>query len=63
MTLQGAQGARFAVQQQRGGQINGMANVGVNWSTEQTQLRFSAWKWQEDGDKDKGLTLDFSLRF
>ncbi|EGZ3935438.1 autotransporter domain-containing protein [Salmonella enterica subsp. enterica serovar Albuquerque] len=63
VTLQGAQGARFAVQQQRGGQINGMANVGVNWSTEQTQLRFSAWKWQEDGDKDKGLTLDFSLRF
>lgn len=63
-TLQGAEGVAFSTDDgQRGGGINGLADVGVNYTTANSNLSFNTYYWQEDGLRDKGLMLNYNYRF
>ncbi|MNF15882.1 hypothetical protein D3C80_2186670 [compost metagenome] len=48
---------------QQGGGINGLAQVGVSYNSENTSLGIDAYNWQEDGASDKGLNVNFKMRF
>ncbi|EEH9253009.1 autotransporter adhesin BigA, partial [Salmonella enterica] len=58
-SLQGAAGQSFGVDDgQKGGGINGLATIGVKYSSNDTALHLDAYQWKEDGISDKGFMLN-----
>ena len=63
-SLQGAAGQQFSVDDgQQGGGVNGLATVGVKYSSNDSALRLDAYQWKEDGISDKGFMLDYKKTF
>ncbi|MRS15872.1 autotransporter domain-containing protein [Enterobacteriaceae bacterium RIT691] len=63
-SLQGASGQNFAVDDgQKGGGINGMAQVGVKYHAGNTAASLEAFHWKEDGISDKGLMVNYKYNF
>ncbi|QCR38272.1 autotransporter outer membrane beta-barrel domain-containing protein [Nissabacter sp. SGAir0207] len=63
-SLQGAAGQRFRVEDgQKGGGVNGLAQVGVKYQSKQAALSADAYHWQEDGLRDTGLMVNYTLKF
>ncbi|ECI1519287.1 autotransporter domain-containing protein, partial [Salmonella enterica subsp. enterica serovar Saintpaul] len=55
-SLQGAAGQSFGVDDgQKGGGINGLATIGVKYSSNDTALHLDAYQWKEDSISDKGF--------
>lgn len=62
--LQGAKGVRFNLDDgQKGGGLNGLAEVGMSYSKDNKSLSASAFQWKEDGIQDKGFMLNYNVRF
>ncbi|ECJ3155139.1 autotransporter domain-containing protein, partial [Salmonella enterica] len=58
-SLQGAAGQSFGVDDgQKGGGVNGLATIGVKYSSNDTALHLDAYQWKEDGISDKGFMLN-----
>ncbi|EJG5585111.1 autotransporter adhesin BigA, partial [Salmonella enterica] len=52
-SLQGAAGQSFGVDDgQKGGGVNGLATIGVKYSSNDTALHLDAYQWKEDGISD-----------
>ncbi|WP_230350781.1 autotransporter outer membrane beta-barrel domain-containing protein [Lelliottia sp. WAP21] len=63
-SLQGAAGQQFSLDDgQKGGGVNGLATVGVKFSSNDTSMHLDAYQWKEDGISDKGLMLNFRKAF
>ncbi|POT56941.1 autotransporter domain-containing protein [Citrobacter amalonaticus] len=63
-SLQGAAGQRFGVDDgQKGGSVNGMAQAGVSYSSDNTRMGVDAYSWKEDGISDKGFMLNVKHHF
>lgn len=63
-SLQGAAGQQFNVNDgQQGGGVNGLATVGVSYNGGNTSLGLDAYSWQEDSANDKGMNLNFKVKF
>ena len=63
-SLQGAAGQSFGIDDgQKGGGVNGLAVVGVKYSSDNTTLHLDAYQWKEDSISDKGLMLNFKKTF
>lgn len=63
-SLQGMNGQTFTVEDgQQGGGLNGLAQAGVSYTRENTQLGIDAYSWREDGISDRGLMLNFKRMF
>ncbi|EBO9259055.1 autotransporter domain-containing protein [Salmonella enterica] len=63
-SLQGAAGQSFGVDDgQKGGGVNGLATVGVKYSSNDTALHLDAYQWKEDGISDKGFMLNVKKTF
>lgn len=63
-SLQGAAGQSFSVDDdQKGGGVNGLATVGVKYSTKDSSLNLDAYQWKEDNISDKGFMLNFRKTF
>nr|EIP1107847.1 autotransporter adhesin BigA [Citrobacter freundii] len=63
-SLQGAAGQSFSVDDdQKGGGVNGLATVGVKYSTKDASLNLDAYQWKEDNISDKGFMLNFRKTF
>ncbi|HCR1908514.1 TPA: hypothetical protein ONC18_001155 [Enterobacter kobei] len=63
-SLQGAKGVHFNLDDgQRGGGLNGVAELGVNYSKDNKLMSVSAFQWQEDGIKDKGFMMNYNVSF
>ena len=63
-SLQGAAGQSFNVDDdQKGDGVNGLATVGVKYSSNDTALHLDAYQWKEDGISDKGFMLNFKKTF
>ncbi|QCR36602.1 autotransporter domain-containing protein [Nissabacter sp. SGAir0207] len=63
-SLQGAAGQRFRVEDgQKGGGVNGLAQVGVKYQSKQAALSADAYHWQEDGLRDTGLMVNYRYHF
>lgn len=63
-SLQGAKGVRFNLDDgQQGGGLNGVAELGVNYSKDNKLMSVSAFQWQEDGIKDKGFMMNYNVSF
>ncbi|WP_423061354.1 autotransporter adhesin BigA [Citrobacter portucalensis] len=63
-SLQGAAGQSFSVDDdQKGGGVNGLATVGVKYSTKDASLNLDAYQWKEDNISDKGFMLSFRKTF
>ncbi|ECV5254151.1 autotransporter adhesin BigA [Salmonella enterica subsp. houtenae] len=63
-SLQGAAGQSFSVDDgQKGGGVNGLATVGVKYSSKDTALHLDAYQWKEDGISDKGFMLNVKKTF
>ncbi|WP_139177215.1 autotransporter outer membrane beta-barrel domain-containing protein [Enterobacter sp. NFIX58] len=63
-SLQGAKGVNFNLDDgQKGGGLNGVAELGVNYSKDNRALSVNAFQWQEDGIKDKGFMMNYNVRF
>ncbi|MFP2405351.1 hypothetical protein ACLEVJ_20785 [Enterobacter ludwigii] len=63
-SLQGAKGVSFNLDDgQKGGGLNGVAELGVNYSKDNKVLSVNAFQWQEDGIKDKGFMMNYNVRF
>ncbi|ECF6072813.1 autotransporter adhesin BigA [Salmonella enterica subsp. houtenae] len=63
-SLQGAAGQSFSVDDgQKGGGVNGLATVGVKYSSKDTALHLDAYQWKEDGISDKGFMLNVKKIF
>lgn len=63
-SLQGAAGQSFGVDDgQKGGGINGLATIGVKYSSNDTVLHLDAYQWKEDGISDKGFMLNVKKTF
>ncbi|EJM2411262.1 autotransporter adhesin BigA [Salmonella enterica] len=63
-SLQGAAGQSFGVDDgQKGGGINGLATIGVKYSSNDTALHLDAYQWKEDGISDKGFMLNVKKTF
>ncbi|EJJ4342564.1 autotransporter domain-containing protein [Salmonella enterica] len=62
--LQGAKGVSFNLDDgQKGGGLNRVAEVSVNYSKDNKSLSASAFQWQEDGIQDKGFMLNYNVSF
>lgn len=62
--LQGAAGQRFTVDDgQKGGGVNGLAQVGMQYSKENTTFGVDAYSWREDSVSDKGFNLKLKMKF
>lgn len=46
-----------------GGGINGLATIGVKYSSNDTALHLDAYQWKEDGISDKGFMLNVKKTF
>ncbi|MGG5840329.1 autotransporter domain-containing protein, partial [Huaxiibacter chinensis] len=63
-SLQGAAGQQFSLDDgQKGGGVNGLATVGVTFSSNDTSMHLDAYQWKEDGISDKGLMLNLKKAF
>ncbi|QCR35902.1 autotransporter outer membrane beta-barrel domain-containing protein [Nissabacter sp. SGAir0207] len=63
-SLQGAAGQRFRVEDgQKGGGVNGLAQVGVKYQSKKAALSADAYHWQEDGLRDTGLMVNYRYHF
>ncbi|TKU70162.1 autotransporter adhesin BigA [Citrobacter sp. wls710] len=63
-SLQGAAGQSFGVDDgQKGGGVNGLATIGVKYSTKDASLNLDAYQWKEDNISDKGFMLNFRKTF
>lgn len=63
-SLQGAAGQSFGLDDgQKGGGINGLATIGVKYSSNDTALHLDAYQWKEDGISDKGFMLNVKKTF
>ncbi|HHC5282642.1 TPA: autotransporter adhesin BigA [Salmonella enterica] len=63
-SLQGAAGQSFGVDDgQKGGSVNGLATIGVKYSSNDTALHLDAYQWKEDGISDKGFMLNVKKTF
>lgn len=63
-SLQGATGQSFGVDDgQKGGGVNGLATIGVKYSTKDASLNLDAYQWKEDNISDKGFMLNFRKTF
>ncbi|ECA6120840.1 autotransporter domain-containing protein, partial [Salmonella enterica subsp. enterica serovar Redlands] len=63
-SLQGAAGQSFGVDDgQKGGGVNGLATIGVKYSSNDTALHLDAYQWKEDGISDKGFMLNVKKTF
>ncbi|EAO2685337.1 autotransporter outer membrane beta-barrel domain-containing protein [Salmonella enterica] len=63
-SLQGASGQSFGVDDgQKGGGVNGLATIGVKYSSNDTALHLDAYQWKEDGISDKGFMLNVKKTF
>ncbi|WP_455550481.1 autotransporter adhesin BigA [Citrobacter werkmanii] len=63
-SLQGAAGQSFGVDNgQKGGGVNGLATIGVKYSTKDASLNLDAYQWKEDNISDKGFMLNFRKTF
>ncbi|MEI9481267.1 autotransporter adhesin BigA [Enterobacter cancerogenus] len=63
-SLQGAAGQSFSVNDdQKGGGINGVATVGVKYSSNDTALHLDAYHWKEDSISDRGFMLNVKKTF
>ncbi|EIA8835508.1 autotransporter adhesin BigA [Salmonella enterica] len=63
-SLQGAAGQSFGVDDgQKGGGINGLATIGVKYSSNDTALHLDAYQWKEDSISDKGFMLNVKKTF
>ncbi|POP43282.1 autotransporter adhesin BigA [Superficieibacter electus] len=63
-SLQGAAGQSFSVDDgQKGGGVNGLATVGVKYSSNDTTLHLDAYQWKEDNISDKGFMLNIKKTF
>ncbi|ENF1486233.1 autotransporter adhesin BigA [Salmonella enterica] len=63
-SLQGAAGQSFGVDDgQKGGGVNGLATIGVKYSSNNTALHLDAYQWKEDGISDKGFMLNVKKTF
>ncbi|HCL5273103.1 TPA: autotransporter adhesin BigA [Salmonella enterica] len=63
-SLQGAAGQSFGVDDgQKGGGVNGLATIGVKYSSNDTALHLDAYQWKEDGISDKGFMLNIKKTF
>lgn len=63
-SLQGAAGQSFSVDDgQKGGGVNGLATVGVKYSSKDTSLNVDAYQWKEDSINDKGFMLNVKKTF
>ncbi|WP_079801501.1 autotransporter domain-containing protein [Salmonella enterica] len=63
-SLQGAAGQSFGVDDgQKGGGVNGLATIGVKYSSNDTALHLDAYQWKEDGISDKGFMLNAKKTF
>ncbi|WP_159567769.1 autotransporter outer membrane beta-barrel domain-containing protein, partial [Budvicia diplopodorum] len=57
--LQGAAGQRFSVDDgQKGGGVNGLAQIGVHYNQGNTTMGLDAYNWREDSASDKGLNMN-----
>lgn len=64
VSLQGAAGQSFGVDDgQKGGGVNGLATIGVKYSSNDTTLHLDAYQWKEDGISDKGFMLNVKKTF
>ena len=48
---------------QKGGGVNGVAQVGMQYKTEKTQFGVEAYSGKEDGISDKVMMLNFKRNF
>ncbi|EAO7734805.1 autotransporter adhesin BigA, partial [Salmonella enterica] len=63
-SLQGAAGQSFGVDDgQKGGGVNGLATIGVKYSSNDTALHLDAYQWKEAGISDKGFMLNVKKTF
>ncbi|ENH1457127.1 autotransporter adhesin BigA [Salmonella enterica] len=63
-SLQGAAGQSFGVDDgQKGGGVNGLATIGVKYSSNDTALHLDAYQWKKDGISDKGFMLNVKKTF
>ncbi|EEA9902785.1 autotransporter domain-containing protein, partial [Salmonella enterica subsp. enterica serovar Telelkebir] len=63
-SLQGAAGQSFGIDDgQKGGGVNGLATIGVKYSSNDTALHLDAYQWKEDGISDKGFMLNVKKTF
>lgn len=63
-SLQGAAGQSFGMDDsQKGGGVNGLATIGVKYSSNDTALHLDAYQWKEDGISDKGFMLNVKKTF
>jgi putative surface-exposed virulence protein len=63
-SLQGAAGQHFNVDDdQKGGGVNSLTQVGVSYTSDNKSLGMDAYNWQEDGANDKGMRVNFKLNF
>ncbi|ELF1166601.1 autotransporter adhesin BigA [Salmonella enterica] len=63
-SLQGATGQSFGIDDgQKGGGVNGLATIGVKYSSNDTALHLDAYQWKEDGISDKGFMLNVKKTF
>ncbi len=42
----------------KGGRVNGLATIGVQYSSNDTALHLHAYQWKEDGISEKGFMLN-----
>lgn len=62
--LQGAKGQRFSVEDgQKGGGVNGLAQVGMHYNQGNTTVGVDAYNWKEDSASDQGLNLNLKVDF
>ena len=62
--LQGAAGQQFSLDDgQKGGGVNGLATVGVKFSSNDSALHLDAYQWKEDGISDRGFMLNLKKAF
>ncbi|MBS3048288.1 autotransporter outer membrane beta-barrel domain-containing protein [Enterobacter mori] len=63
-SLQGAVGQSFSLDDgQKGGGVNGLATLGVKYSSNDSTLHLDAYHWKEDNISDKGLMLNIKKSF
>ncbi|EPF2243152.1 autotransporter adhesin BigA [Citrobacter werkmanii] len=63
-SLQGAASQSFGIDDgQKGGGVNGLATIGVKYSSNDSTLHLNAYQWKEDGISDKGFMLNFKKTF
>lgn len=63
-SLKGAQGARFSLNNhEQGGTINGIAQIGLAYETDNSSFNLDSYHWQEDGIKDKGFMMNYRYEF